>query len=100
MPIIRVTPGTTTTARARIERRNYAGRVNFGPEDALRNAPFGVYVGNIGLNGVLIPENDEERTFSVVVEPWVKPTERVVFVEAGEAGNPVSNPVLLRVVSE
>ena len=61
------------------------------------NAPHGVYVDNIGLNGVLITESENERNVLLQAEPWVEPTERWVFVEASVEGAPASRPILLRV---
>ena len=57
-----------------------------------------MYVANIGLNGVLIVEGQDERQFFIRAEPWVQPMERVIFVESGDAGKPCSNPVLLRIL--
>ncbi len=98
MPVIEVVAGTTATARVKIERAGYEGRVNFGNEEAAVNAPHGVYVDNIGLNGVLIPEGDSERVFFITAEPWVEPMERIIFLEAAEADRPTSNPAILRIV--
>ncbi len=97
-PVIVAQPGETVTATIRVERNGFTDRIAFGNENALVNTPHGVYVDNIGLNGVLIPEGQTERVFFISVEPWVEPTERVVFVEAQAAGNPVSQPVVLRIV--
>lgn len=98
MPVIEVVAGTTATARLQIERAGYEGRVNFGNEEAAVNAPHGVYVDNIGLNGVLIPEGNTERVFFITAEPWVEPLERIIFLEAAEADRPTSNPAVLRIV--
>jgi hypothetical protein len=98
MPVIEVAAGTTATARVKIERAGYEGRVNCGNEEAAVNAPHGVYVDNIGLNGVLIPEGHSERVFFITAEPWVEPMERVIFLEAAEADRPTSNPAVLRIV--
>jgi len=97
-PVVELKAGTTTTATIRITRQDHEGRVGFGNESGAVNAPHGVYVDNIGLNGVLIVEGQDERQFFITAESWVKPVERVIFVEAGEAGKPTSNPVLLRVL--
>ena len=96
MPVIEMEAGTTTTALIRIDRQGHQGRVGFGSEEAVFNAPHGVYVDNIGLNGVLITESQNQRLFYITAEPWVPPTERIVFVESGAGGKPTSNPVLLR----
>lgn len=96
--VLELHPGTSGTALIRIQRDNHEGRVGFGKEDALVNSPHGVFVSNTGLNGVLITESQTERSIFINVEPWVKPMERWVFVQAGIDGNPTSLPVLLRIL--
>ena len=98
LPIIEIEAGTTTTAHIRIERKGHNGRVGFGKEEAVVNAPHGVYVNNTGLNGVLITESQNERTIFITAEPWVEDCERLVFVQADAGGSPTSKPVLLRVI--
>ena len=98
LPVIEIMPGTTTTFVVQAERSGYEGRVSLGKQDAAHNAPHGVYVDNIGLNGLQIQASETERVAFLTAEPWVKPQERVIFVEASEAGKPTSNPVILRVV--
>ncbi len=95
--VIEIQAGTTTTAQIHITRHGDVGRVSFGSEEAVVNAPHGVYVDNIGLNGVLITEHEDVRTVQLQAEPWVAPTERFVFVEASIDGAPTSRPILLRV---
>ena len=98
LPVVEITPGATAKVVVQVERNGYEGRISFGKEEALFNAPHGVYVDNIGLNGVQIQEKENQRTVFLTAEPWVEPQERVVFLEAAEQGQPTSNPVLLRVV--
>lgn len=98
LPVIELKPGGKTTATIKITRKDHDARVGFGSEDAAVNAPHGVYVDNIGLNGVLIVEGQSERQFFITAEPWVKPMERVIFVESGDADKPTSNPVILRIL--
>ena len=98
LPVIEVQAGSTATATIRVDRREFKDRIGFGSEEALINAPHGVYVDNIGLNGVLIVEGASERQIFITAEPWVRPMERVVFVEAAVAHRPTSQPVLLRVL--
>ena len=64
---------------------------------ALNCLPHGVYVDATGLNGVLLLSGQNEREFFLTAEPWVKPTERPIFLEAGAAEKSTSLPVLLRV---
>jgi len=98
MPVIEIAPGSTTTFVVKADRVGYGGRISLGKQDAAHNAPHGIYVDNIGLNGLQIQESETERVASLTAEPWVEPQERVIFVEASEAGKPCSNPVILRVV--
>jgi hypothetical protein len=98
VPVLEIQAGTTTTARIRIERHGESGPVSFGSEEAVVNAPHGVYVGNTGLNGVLITERETERTLFVHAEAWTPASERLVFVEASVKGAPTSRPMLLRVL--
>ena len=98
LPVVELRAGTSTTATIRITRIDHDGRVGFGSEDGAVNAPHGVYVDNIGLNGVLIVEGQNERQFFITAEPWVQPMERVIFVQSDVSGNPTSNPVLLRIL--
>ena len=98
IPEISIRPGGTSTAEISITRAGHKGRVNFGKEDAALNLPFGVYVDNTGLNGVLLPPDKNSRTIFLTAESWVKPCSRLIFVRAGEAGNPCSNPIRLTVL--
>jgi hypothetical protein len=90
--------GGSVTARIRIERHGFEGRVEFGKEDAVIGAPHGVFVSDTGLNGVLVRENEFERVVVLQAEPWVQPGEHQVFVEAAVGGKPTSPPVTLRIV--
>ena len=96
--VIEIQAGATATAQIRIARyEGESGPVSFGSEEAVVNAPHGVYVDNIGLNGVLITESETERSVLLQAEPWLEPVERLVFVEATVDGTPTSRPILLRV---
>ncbi|MEZ6119044.1 MAG: WD40 repeat domain-containing protein [Pirellulaceae bacterium] len=93
-----IRPGTTVTAKVRIQRMDANGPISFGKEDALVNSAHGVFVDNTGLNGVLIPPDQTERTIFITAEPWVQPAERWVFVESEGHGNAVSQPILLQIL--
>ncbi len=74
--LVSIRPGTEQYVEIRIERRNgFKGRI---PVE-LRNLPFGVRVLDVGLNGVLINETESVRTFTIICDPWVKPTQRVIY---------------------
>jgi len=100
LPVIEIVAGTTSTFLLRAKRDGFGGRVSFfGKEDSCMNAPHGIYVDNIGLNGVQIQANETERVGFLTAEPWVEPQERVIFFEATGAGKPTTNPVVLRILS-
>ena len=43
------------------------------------NLPVGVQVSNLGLNGVLVREDETERAITLHAEPWVTAAERPFF---------------------
>jgi WD40 repeat protein len=85
---IAVVPGQETPALLRVERTNFKDRLTFDVE----SLPFGVIVGDIGLNGVLIPENQTERRIFLQCAPWVAPQTRPVHGRCREVGNPTTPP--------
>lgn len=94
---LEIAPGETVTARVRVERNGFDGRIGFGNADAGRNLPHGVFVDNIGLNGLLIVEGQNERTFFITAAPWVPETTRTFHLRAQVDGNQTSLPVTLHV---
>ncbi len=65
-----IAPGQELKFTVTIERRNaFAGRV---PVEVL-NLPHGLRVLDVGLNGVLINENEVSRSFVVACDPWAEP---------------------------
>ncbi|MAS94955.1 MAG: hypothetical protein CMO55_17295 [Verrucomicrobiales bacterium] len=93
-------PGETIMARVVADRLGYNGRITFGKEDAGRNLPHGVYVDNIGLNGLMIPEGKDEQRFFLTAADWVPETEREFFLRTAEDGKQATIPVRLRVVAK
>ncbi|MCA9187665.1 MAG: c-type cytochrome domain-containing protein [Pirellulaceae bacterium] len=90
-----VRPGQTVNARVVVLRGSAEGRVEFGNEGAGRNLPFGTYVDNIGLNGLLVPENASQRTFFVTAAPITRPQTREFFLKANSDGGITSHPVTI-----
>jgi WD40 repeat protein len=86
-------PGTTVPAWLRVERNGFADRISFD----VGNLPHGVIVDDIGLNGVLIPENQTERRIFLSAAPWVSDTSRQIHAVARAGGNQASAPVIFRV---
>ncbi len=92
--VITIQPGTTVTATLKITRNGFKQRVTFN----VNNLPHGIYVDNIGLNGVLIPPGANQRTIYLTARPWVPEGQRLFHAQAKVAGNPCSVPVVIRVV--
>ncbi len=92
-----IRPGETITARARATRHDFKGGIDFGKEEAGRNLPHGVFVDNIGLNGLLIVEGQDEREFFITAAPKAKPGRRLFHLRAGPDGGQVSLPAVLTI---
>jgi WD40 repeat protein len=90
-------PGQTITLRVKVERSGFAGQVPFGKEGAGRNLPFGVYVDNLGLNGLLVLEDQDERTFFITADESATSQTRAFHLTTTAAGGHSSPPVLLHV---
>ena len=73
-------PGETITAKIVADRLGLKDRIDFGKEDSGRNLPHGVYVDNIGLNGLMIPEGQSEQQFFITAADWVSETVREFHV--------------------
>jgi hypothetical protein len=95
---VSVIPGQQTRLLVKIERHNgHKGRV---PLD-VRGLPHGVRVLDIGLNGILITEQESSRTVVIYAEPWVKPTQHpfVVLARSERKGTEhAAKSVLLKVL--
>ena len=90
-------PGETITARVKATRVDFKDRIEFGTDDSSRNLPHGVYIDNIGLNGLLIVEGQEERQFFITAAPWVPDTTRYFHLRAKGDGGQVSRFAILHV---
>ncbi|MFT5468771.1 MAG: WD40 repeat protein [Verrucomicrobiales bacterium] len=94
-----IAPGETITARVKAARIDFKERIELGKDDAGRNLPHGVYVDNIGLNGLLIVEGQDERQFFITAAPWVPDTTRIFHIKTGAAGGHATLPAILHVRS-
>ncbi len=93
-----IRPGQTIAAKVRAERRDFAGRIELGNEDSGRNLPHGVFVDNIGLNGLLIVEGQTEREFFITAAPIAQPGTRRFHLRTTADGNQASLPVILHLL--
>ena len=98
LPVLLVPAGKTVKCRLEVTRKGHEGVIGFGREEAAWNIPHGLYVDNIGLNGVLMLANENQRDVFITCEPWVQAQERPIFFEAIIDGRPTSKPMMLRVI--
>lgn len=76
---VRLEPGKEVRVRVKIGRLGeFRGRVPVN----VRNLPYGVRVLNVGLNGILVTEEESSRVFTLYAEPWVKPLVQPIYVVA------------------
>ncbi len=94
-----IRPGQTIRAVIRLERHDADGVVSFGKDDSGRNLPHGVFVDNIGLNGLLLPAGALEREFFITAAPIVRPARRTFFLKSS-VNDITSLPVVLHVLPE
>jgi hypothetical protein len=92
-----IEPGQTITLTVKVERRGFNGQAPFGKEGSGRNLPFGVIVDNLGLNGLLVLENQQERTFFVTADGSTPEQVRHFHLTTTAEGSQSSRPVILRV---
>ncbi len=92
-----IAPGETIMLKAVIERIDHAGVVSLGKETSGRNLPHGVYVDNIGLNGLLLLSDQNEREFFITADHWVPEQTRMFHLTASTAGGQASAPVVLHI---
>jgi hypothetical protein len=88
-----IAPGTTITAMIRVERNGFDGDVKFDVD----NLPHGVIVDNIGLSGVLVRANENERQIFLTARPWVQDTTRWINAVAQGQGNQATGAIPLHV---
>lgn len=95
-----IRPGQTITARVRAQRHDFQGRIELGTADAGRNLPYGVFVDNIGLNGLLIVEGQDDREFFITASPVARPGSRPFHLRATADGGQASVPAVIHVLPD
>ncbi len=96
-PELTVWAGETVNAFLKVERLEHDGLVEFGKEDSGRNMPHGVFVDNIGLNGLMLLQGQNEREFFITVAKWVPETSRPFYLKSNVDGGITTKPVMLHV---
>ena len=97
IPEITIQPGDTLETTLRVTRKGNNGVLGFGKEDAGRNLPHGVYVDNIGLNGVLLLSGQSERGVFITADSWVPSTSRLFFLRSDQESGQCSWPLRINV---
>lgn len=98
IPEIVIKAGTTARVQLAIDRGGVTGDLAFGNEESGRNLPHGVFVDNIGLNGLLIPSAENAREVFITAAPWVAEQVRYFHLRAEGHDNPTTAPVRIRVI--
>jgi hypothetical protein len=99
--VVEVEAGKKAQVAVRIQRHNgFGGRVPI----EVRNLPPRVRVTDVGLNGVLINEDEDHRTFTIEALPQAEPIEQLIYLSGLiETRSPQQNsyaaptPIVLRV---
>ncbi|MCI0334957.1 MAG: hypothetical protein L0228_17255 [Planctomycetes bacterium] len=94
-----IEPGQTISAVVKVERNGFDGEILFGEEYSGRNLPHGVFIDNIGLNGLTLLSGETERQFFITAAKWVPETSRLFHLRSNAEGNQTSWPVMLHVRS-
>jgi len=96
-PELTVWAGETVRAWLKVDRHDHTGLVEFGKEDSGRNLPHGVFVDNIGLNGLMLLEGQDKREFFITAAKWVPESSRPFYLKSNVDGGITSIPVMLHV---
>ncbi|MEO1992039.1 MAG: hypothetical protein ABGW78_08930, partial [Pirellulales bacterium] len=97
--VFTIHPGETIRAKVVTTRHDFDGRIPFGTNtDAGRNLPYGVYVDNLGLNGLLVVEGQDEREFFLTASPVARPGKRFFHLKTSADGGQCSRPAIIEVL--
>jgi WD40 repeat protein len=94
-----IRPGQTIPAKVRAVRHDFKELIELGRFGAGRNLPHGVFIDNLGLNGLMIVEGTDEREFFITASPIAKPGKRLFHLHAPADGGHVSSPAVINVVA-
>lgn len=93
-----VHPGETIMLKVIAERKDLKGNITFGKEGSGRNLPFAVNIANLGLNGLMMLDGQNERDFFITADEVAEPTSRLFHLNTGVDGGHATPPVLLHVI--
>jgi len=85
------------SAVVHIERNGFDGEVTLGGDHSGRNLPHGVFIDNIGLNGLTLLAGENDREFFITAAKWVPDQSRLFHLRTEVEGNQTSWPILLHV---
>ncbi|PQO25715.1 hypothetical protein C5Y96_23165 [Blastopirellula marina] len=92
-----VQAGETIMLKVIANRNGDNSNISFGKEGSGRNLPFAVNVANLGLNGLMIMSDHDEREFFITADEVAEPTSRLFHLQTGSDGGHATQPVLLHV---
>ena len=95
-----IRPGETISAKVRATRHDFKDRIRLGGFGAGRNLPHGVFIDNLGLNGLMIVEGTTERKFFITASPIAKPGRRLFHLRTLDDDVQVSLPAVINVLPE
>ncbi len=98
IPEVTIPAGQTIHVTLSVDRLGNNSVLSFGKEEAGRNLPHGLYVDNIGLNGVLLLPDQHERQVFITADHWVPASSRLIFLRCDQLDNECSWPIRLRVL--
>ena len=93
-------PGQTISAKVRATRHDFNDRIRLGGFGAGRNLPHGVFIDNLGLNGLMIVEGTTEREFFITASPIAKPGRRLFHLRTLDDDVQASPPAVINVLPE
>lgn len=81
--ILSVRRGQTISARVVVDREDgFTQEISFGKETSGRNTAHGVYIDNIGLNGLLVRHHESAQTFFLTADPVAQTGPRLFHLTA------------------
>ncbi len=96
---LQIARGETASARVTVVREaGFENEIGFGKEFAGRGTAHGVYVDNIGLNGLLLLAGQNEREFFITADAIAEPGQRLFFLQAEIDGGVTTPPIVVEVL--